>query len=110
MKIHRFILKLALALLASLSLAALLVAQSSNASITGAVADSSGAAISGAELTLDSIDTSSTSKATSDADGVFSFPNLPQGNYELRVSAKGFKDYIQKGILLHLNDNVRLPV
>ena len=85
-------------------------AQSSNASIAGAVSDSSGGALSGAELTLKATDSAKVSKATSGTDGLFSFPNLPQGNYELRVSAKGFKDFVQTGIALHLNDSVRVPI
>jgi len=85
-------------------------AQSSNASIAGAVSDSSGGALSGADLTLKATDSAKVSKAISGADGLFSFPKLPQGNYELRVSAKGFKDFVQTGIALHLNDSVRVPI
>ncbi|HEX6546896.1 MAG TPA: carboxypeptidase-like regulatory domain-containing protein, partial [Bryobacteraceae bacterium] len=85
-------------------------AQSSNASISGVVTDSSGAAIAGAELTLKATDSAKISKANSGANGLFSFPNLPNGDYELTVSAKGFKDYVQTGIVLHLNDSVNLPV
>jgi len=87
-----------------------LLAQSSNASIAGVVYDSSGATISGADLTLQATDSSNVVKATSSADGLFSFPNLAQGNYQLKVSAKGFKDFLQTGIALHLNDSVRVPV
>ena len=43
-------------------------------------------------------------------DGLFAFPNLQAGNYQLKVSAKGFKDFVQTGIVLHLNDSVTLPV
>src|SRR4051812_39757408 len=52
-------------------------AQSSNASIAGAVSDSSGGALSGADLTLKATDSAKVSKAISGADGLFSFPNLP---------------------------------
>ncbi|HXE14552.1 MAG TPA: carboxypeptidase regulatory-like domain-containing protein [Bryobacteraceae bacterium] len=86
------------------------LAQSSNASISGVVTDSSGAAIAGADLTLKSTDSAKISKANSGSNGLFSFPNLPNGGYELTVSAKGFKDYVQTGIVLHLNDSVNLPV
>src|SRR5882724_7042083 len=80
-------------------------AQSSNANITGVVTDSSGASIAGAELTLEATDSAKVSKAMSGEDGLFSFPNLQQGNYQLKVSAKGFKDFLQTGIALHLNDS-----
>ena len=84
--------------------------QSSNASISGVVTDSSNATVAGAELNLQSLDSAAVSKATSGEAGLFSFPNLPAGNYQLRVSAKGFKDFVQTGIVLHLNDSVSLPV
>ncbi|HVT91550.1 MAG TPA: TonB-dependent receptor [Bryobacteraceae bacterium] len=84
--------------------------QSSNGSINGVVTDSSGASVVGAELNLRATDSAKTSKATSGADGQFSFPNLPGGNYQLQVSAKGFKDFVQTGIVVHLNDSVSLPI
>ena len=84
--------------------------QSSNASISGVVTDSTGATVAGAELTLQATDSATTSKAISGEGGLFSFPNLPAGNYQLKVSAKGFKDFVQTGIVLHLNDSVSLPV
>ena len=84
--------------------------QSSNGSIHGVVTDSSGAAIVGADLNLRSTDSDSIAKATSGVDGEFSFPNLPGGNYQLKVAAKGFKEFVQTGIVVHLNDSVSLPV
>jgi outer membrane receptor protein involved in Fe transport len=87
-----------------------LPAQSSNAAISGVVTDSSNATIAGAGLVLQGIDSAATSKATSGEGGLFSFPNLPAGNYQLKVSAKGFKEFVQTGIVIHLNDSVNLPV
>jgi Carboxypeptidase regulatory-like domain len=84
--------------------------QDANGTIIGIVTDSSGATIAGAELTLKSQETAAVSKATSGSEGLFSFPNLAQGNYELRVSAKGFRDFLQSGIVIHLNDSIRIPV
>lgn len=86
------------------------LAQDVNGNITGTVTDSSGAAISGAELTLKSLDTAAVSKAVSATDGVFSFPNLSQGTYELQVASKGFRDFVQSGIAVHMNSSIRLPI
>ncbi len=85
-------------------------AQNANAILNGIVTDSSGAAIPQAQLTLKSLDESSTLTSVTGSEGFFSFPNLRQGDYELRVSANGFKDFVQRGIAVHLNDNVRIPV
>ena len=63
-----------------------------------------------AELTLTSIQRQTTSKATSEGSGLFAFPNLLPGTYELRVNATGFRPEIQKNIELTINQQVRLDV
>jgi outer membrane receptor protein involved in Fe transport len=110
MKLRNFPSVAAVILAGLISISITLLGQSSNASIRGVVTDSSGATIAGADLTLEATDSAKVSKANSGADGLFSFPNLPGGSYQLKVSAKGFKDFVQTGIVLHLNDSVGLPV
>ncbi|HEV2493405.1 MAG TPA: carboxypeptidase regulatory-like domain-containing protein [Terriglobia bacterium] len=100
---------LALALFVSL-LEGLGWAQSYNATISGTVSDPSGAAVPNAQLTLTSLDTGTVTKTTSGSDGLYSFPNLRPGRYELRAVAQGFKEYVQTGILLTMNLVVRQDV
>src|SRR5690348_11273141 len=99
-----------LALLCCALFPALGKAQSYNATITGTVTDPTAAAIPNVQLTLTSLDTGTVSKATTGSDGLYSFPNLRPGRYELRASAKGFKEYVQTGILLAMNAIVRQDV
>src|SRR5207247_2780435 len=40
--------------------------------------------------------------------GEFAFRNLVPGSYELRVTAAGFKPYLQKNVEVNLNGDVRL--
>src|SRR5260370_4645775 len=87
-----------------------LFGQNLNATISGSVEDTTGAGIPGAEVTLKSTNTNTTAKSTSGSDGLFTFPNQPHGEYELLVSAKGFRDFAQKGISVHLNESVRITV
>ena len=47
---------------------------------------------------------------TTDAGGVFRFPNLPVGAYVLEVSSPGFKAYRQTGITLQVASNVEQNV
>ncbi len=89
---------------------ALLWAQGSNASISGIVEDPTGAAVPNAELTLRALSTGAVAKTTSGSDGLYAFPNLLAGFYELTASARGFRDYEQKGISINLNEKVRLDV
>jgi Carboxypeptidase regulatory-like domain len=92
--------------LAAFSLANSARGQNFNATVTGSVLDPSGAAIPGATLTLTSDTTGAVARATTDSSGVYTFPNLAPAPYTLRVTAKGFRDYVQHGILLLMNQHV----
>jgi len=85
-------------------------AQGSRASITGLVQDPTGAAIPNAELSLRALSTSAVVKVTSGSDGLYAFPNLVPGAYDLSVAAKGFRDYVQRGITINLDQQVRVDV
>ena len=70
------------------------------ASITGILADSSGAGVANATLTLTDQDTSVVSSTvTSDSTGSFSFLAVPApGTYSISVQVRGFSRLEQKGI------------
>jgi hypothetical protein len=98
---------LALVLIAASSL---LRAQSFNASISGTVTDPTGAVVPEAQLTLTAVATAAVAKFTTGTDGLYAFRNLSAGAYELKVSAKGFRDYWQRGIAVSINESVRVDV
>jgi carboxypeptidase family protein/TonB-dependent receptor-like protein len=75
-------------------------AQTTTASLQGAVSDASGARIPGASITLRNSGTNLTQNATSDASGFFSFSLLPVGNYALKAVKSGFEQYIQSEVTL----------
>src|SRR5262247_3422568 len=85
-------------------------AQSSNATLNGAVTDPSGAVVAGAELTLTNTATKSEAKFTSNERGEFTFRNLTPGTYDLKVGKSGFQNYVQKGIILTINAVGRVDV
>ena len=85
-------------------------AQSFNATITGSVIDQSGAVVPNAALTLTAVGTGVAAKVTSGSDGLFRFPNLVAGAYELKASAKGFRDYVQRGISVNINETVTVNI
>jgi len=96
--------------LISVFLPALSWTQSFNASISGTVTDPSGAVVPDARLELTAVATGAVAKATSDPAGLFSIANLQPGSYELKASAEGFRDYVQRGISVNMNESVRLDV
>jgi hypothetical protein len=85
-------------------------AQSINATISGSVTDPSGAIIPGAQVELRSATTAWKGAVTTSNDGLFRFPNLQEGAYVLHVTAKGFRDFDQTGILVNLSESVNVPV
>ncbi|HEU0174707.1 MAG TPA: carboxypeptidase regulatory-like domain-containing protein [Blastocatellia bacterium] len=85
-------------------------AQSSNATLGGAVTDPSGAVVAGAELTLTNTATNFEAKFTANERGEFTFRNLTPGTYDLKVSKSGFQNYVQKGIILTINAIGRIEV
>ncbi|SPE30200.1 conserved exported hypothetical protein [Candidatus Sulfopaludibacter sp. SbA3] len=79
------------AFLLSLACLASLHAQGETTSaIVGAVADPSGGAVPGAEVTVSSAETGWKRTARTDAAGRFSFPQLKPGSYSVKVEAAGF--------------------
>jgi hypothetical protein len=58
--------------------------------IEGAVTDPSNAAVSGASAEIENSVTGYKRQTTTDEAGTFRFDNVPQNNYELTISAKGF--------------------
>jgi hypothetical protein len=59
--------------------------------VTGVVSDPSNAVVNNASVTLKNSDTSFTQSAKSGSDGVFRFEYVPPGNYNLSVTATGFR-------------------
>ena len=59
--------------------------------ITGTVTDSSGAPVPGATVTVTNTATRGTRNTTTNAEGLYTFPSLPPGSYELKVELQGFK-------------------
>jgi len=76
-------------------------AQQYSGTITGTVSDPSGAAVPGAAVTVTNTGTGATYNATSSAQGVFTFAQVPVGTYDLKVTQSSFKDYVAKAVEVH---------
>jgi hypothetical protein len=70
----------------------------STALLTGSVTDSSGAVVAGAQVKCWNTDTDLRVTSTTNADGLFRFPDLPVGPYEVSVSQQGFETLVRRGI------------
>jgi hypothetical protein len=65
---------------------------SNSLGITGAVQDTSGAVIEGAEVALDRADGTELTRTVTDRTGGFQFKNLPPGSYLVDVQQAGFRE------------------
>lgn len=84
--------------------------QSQNSGISGTVTDASGAVIPAAEVTLTSVQRGITARTKTGSDGLYSFPNLEPGSYDLKVAATGFTPETRRGVALTINQLVRMDV
>jgi hypothetical protein len=78
--------------------------------IQGTVSDPTGAVIPSAQVTVTNQATGIKHQTVSSGGGVFSFPNLAVGTYNLSATASGFKTYSQKGIVLEVGSNIGINV
>ena len=99
----RFVTTLALFFLAAAAVYGQAVAIGS---ISGTITDPSGSYVPGATVRATEADKGTVHTYTTAGDGRYAFPDLPIGPYRLQVQAKGFKEYVQTGIVLEVAQNV----
>ena len=73
-----------------------------NASITGTVVDSTGAALQNAQISLTNTATGQARQVTSNSVGAFLFANVGVGQYKLGASAPGFQKYTKTDIVVNV--------
>jgi len=88
----------------------LLLAQSDRGTITGTVADPTGAIVPGATLSLKHSETGAVYETLTTETGNYTLPSLPSGNYELTVVRPGFQRYVQPGIHVQVATTLRVDV
>lgn len=90
--------------------AGIITAQTFRGTITGSVADSSGASIPDASIKLVSPSTGLVRASLSSESGDFSFPDLPVGVYEILVTKEGFQTVKAEGVEVAVSRVTNLPV
>jgi len=91
---------------AVLTLSLFVIAQSESATLSGRITDASGSVIVGAQVTATNEDTNVTASTTTNDTGIFIFPSLEPGGYQLTVVAPGFGKLVKNRIVLHVQDRI----
>ena len=78
--------------------------------ITGVVKDQTGSVIPGAAVVATNTQTGLKQTATTDQDGVFTFPVLLVGQYQIDVTADAFQPFRKTGLVIDINSALVLDV
>jgi outer membrane receptor protein involved in Fe transport len=78
--------------------------------ITGVVKDEAGAAIAGVRITAVNPGTGASFQTLAGDTGIYTLRALPVGSYNVTAEKIGFKRALQEGVLVRVNEEVRLDV
>ena len=79
-------------------------AQLGTAGISGLVTDTNGAAIANSRVTVKNKATGQTRETTANAEGIYTFQNLPPATYEIRVEATNFAPSVVESVTLNVGE------
>src|SRR5262249_40610643 len=68
------------------------------ATLVGTVKDATGATVGGAKVTVVNTATAFITETTTSAEGAYYVPYLTPGDYRVKVSSAGFKEFVREGI------------
>jgi hypothetical protein len=81
-----------------------------NSDLTGIVTDQTGAVVSGARIVLTDPATGESHSTVSSGTGLYDISGLNAASYNLKVTAKGFEAYEQKGVVVDISRTFRADV
>src|SRR5213593_3686472 len=84
--------------------------QTSTATLTGTVRDSSGAVLPGVAITVTSTERNTSYSTISNETGNYVVPALNPGAYSVAAELTGFKKFVQEGIVLQVNQVARIDI
>src|SRR5499426_244508 len=78
------------------------------ATLTGRVTDTSGAVIVGVKVEATNVETNVTFPGETNAEGLYTIPNLPPGTYRVIVQKFAFRTIVKPDVELHIQDVIAL--
>jgi len=84
------------------------LAAGQEATIVGTVTDTSGGVVPNVKVTITGVGTGTVHTFATNDVGQYVAPNLPVGKYDVKAQASGFKTEESKGVVLDVNDRIRV--
>ena len=106
----QFVLAAAMIVFAMLSPGTSLFGQGTTAQIKGRVTDASGGAIPDVFIVVRNVQTQGKWQTTSNADGLYTVPQLPPGQYEVSAQKKDFQSAVRSGITLVVDQAAEINI
>ena len=108
---NHFVCKLSVVCLLLALMSLPMMAQTGNqGSIEGVVMDPSGAVVAGANLTAINSATGARFTTASDSSGIYSFPIIPVGTYQVVAEHAGFAKLTEKDVVVNVGARLTLPL
>jgi hypothetical protein len=86
------------------------IAQVLYGSIVGVVKDPQGGNVPGATVTIVNKDTNLTRETTTDGEGGYTFNNVQQGRYDVKVTLQGFRENVRTGVPVSIGEISRVDL
>jgi hypothetical protein len=87
-----------------------LFAQADQGTVTGVVQDTSGAVVSGAEVTLANTDTGLALHAKTNSSGIYTFSPVKIGHYTVSAAASGFETTLQENLNVDIQERLNVAL
>src|SRR6267143_1933265 len=114
MTLPRFLRVVCPSLFIVLWFACAVVGQTETATVSGLVTDRTAAAVSGSEVRLQSVERGAVTTTTTNNAGIYVFPSVQPGQYQITIQKQGFKQVDLLGLIVnvqdHIEQNFRLEV
>jgi hypothetical protein len=82
------------------------VGQTETATVSGLVTDRTAAAVSGAEVRLQSVERGTVTTTTTNNAGIYVFPSVQPGQYQISIQKQGFKQVDLLGLIVNVQDHI----
>src|SRR2546421_11540364 len=85
-------------------------AQFASATVSGVIQAGTGGVLPGADVTLTSVGTGLERRAVTNEGGLYTFPNVPVGEYRVKAALSGFNTVTKTGVTLSAGVNIKVDV